>query len=197
MTRIRRASSEEGFTLIEALLVLEIIAILTAIAVPQILGAREKAKASTAMTNADAIRRASERYALDVGFYPPDVTRGWDPGFMQPLPFNPDTGDTTIPECSNCPPDWVAIVQERWKGPYLSKWPTSTPWGGKYDYNNWPLGATRYGYSVPPGIYAGVERDYQNEKGISAIGERFLLDRGLDFDGYRNGESQLRLVSLE
>ncbi len=185
-----------GFTLVELLVVLMIIGILLAIAVPSYLTFREKAKANTAMTTAEAIRKAAARYALDVGFYPPDVGRGWDPGLAQPLPVNPDTGATDVPVCPQCPANWVQIVQQRWKGPYLTKWPKLTPWGGKYDYNYWPDGAARYGVSVPPGLYVGLQRDYAENSAVSRAGEEFLLQQKLDFDGSVNGESQLRVIPL-
>ena len=194
LRKLTSRQHESGFTLIELLIVIQLVAILAAIAVPSFLQTREKAKATSAITNAELIRRAAARYAVDVGFYPPDVGRGWDPGFMQPLPRNHDTGDETVPLCPMCPPNWVEVVRERWNGPYLTAWPRFTPWGGKYDYNHWPTGVNRYGFDIPPGIYAGIQRDYADQNGMTQAAEDYLLDKGLDFDAVKNGESQLRLL---
>ena len=72
-----------------------------------------------------------------MGFYPPDVNRGWDPGLSSTTPSNPDNHGTSGADCSHCPEDWEDIVAAQWQGPYIKNWPQLTPWGGKYDYNYW------------------------------------------------------------
>lgn len=193
---IGRSRRESGFTLIELLVVISIIGLLSSIIFASLRGAREKAKAAHVMSTAYALKQASELYYSQMGFYPPDVGRGWDPGFIKPLPWNPDTGATAIPACAYCPPNWDSIVQARWDGPYLPQWPQTTPWNGKYDFNYWPVGAERYGCSVPPGAYIGVQRDYADENPISAAAEQTMLDLHADFDGCLNGESQVILFRL-
>lgn len=188
--------NKTGFTLIELLVVISIISLLFSMVFVGLRTAREKGKVGSVVSNADALRKATELYCHDMGFYPPDLGRGWDPGFLKPLPWNPDTGATTIPSCDHCPTNWDQIVQERWDGPYLNLWPYFTPWKGKYDYNYWPTGATRYGCSIPSGIYIGIQRDYADENPISSTAEQIMIDRGIDFDGCLNGETQLVLVPL-
>jgi len=136
---------QKGFTLIELLVVIAIIGLLSSIVLVSLKNVKEKGKTAQAGSVARMLVLATEFYYDDMGFYPPDVLRGWDPGFMQPLPYNPDTGASDIPACSHCPPNWNDIVQVKWNGPYLNVWPQFTPWGGKYDYNYWGSGATRYG----------------------------------------------------
>ncbi|MBI3420876.1 MAG: prepilin-type N-terminal cleavage/methylation domain-containing protein [Candidatus Sungbacteria bacterium] len=182
-----------GFTLIELLVVISIIGLLASIVLASLNSAREKGKAAQAMSNAGAFKRAIEFYNDQMGFYPPDMGRGWDPGFMKPLPWNPDTGATSIPSCGHCPAGWDTLVQQMWSGPYLQSWPSVTPWNGKYDYNHWPSGSSRYGCNIPAGVYIGIQRDYADINPISPVAEQLMLDQGIDGDGCLNGEAQVAL----
>jgi len=64
---LRRRS--KGFTLIELMIVVAIIAILAAIAIPQYKKFQLKAKTSEAKTNLDAIRTCEEAYAAENDYY--------------------------------------------------------------------------------------------------------------------------------
>lgn len=185
-----------GFTLIELLVVISIIGLLASVVMTSLNGTREKGRVAQAVSNADALRKAVELYSFQMDFYPPDVGRGWDPGLVRTLPWNPDTGATTIPACGHCPAGWDTLVQARWNGPYVGAWPQVTPWGGKYDYNYWPTGTVRYGCTIAPGVYIGIQRDYADQNPITAAGEQAMLDRGLDADGCLNGEAQMVLFKL-
>ncbi len=66
----------KGFTLIELMIVVAIIAILAAIAIPQYKKFQLKAKTSEAKTNLGAIRTAEEAYAAENDVY---VFCGWTP----------------------------------------------------------------------------------------------------------------------
>jgi len=187
---------KKGFTLVEILVVIAIIGLLSSIALVTLNRAREKAKVAQAGSISRILAMATEFYYDDVGFYPPDVNRGWDPGFMQPLPYNPDTGQSTVPSCTHCPPDWVNLVQANWRGPYLNTWPQFTPWKGKYDYNYWEAGAIRYGCVLLPGIYMGVQGDYNNQNIIPAYAEQLMINQRYDIDDCINGESQMILIKL-
>jgi prepilin-type N-terminal cleavage/methylation domain-containing protein len=187
---------KKGFTLVEVLIVISIIGLLSAIAMVSIRTAKEKSKVAQAGAIARNIRLATEFYYDDMGFYPPDVNRGWDPGFMQALPRNPDTGDTTLPSCDHCPPNWNIVAQAKWRGPYLRSWPNLTPWNGKYDYNYWDSIYIRYGCIVPAGIYIGVQGDYSDNNTIPSYAEQSMLNQKYDSDGCLNGESQMLLMPL-
>lgn len=156
-------------------------------------------EAYPAISTASQMIDAVNAYKRDVGFYPLDVSRGNDPGLANQFPVNPETGELLSPAGSRCNPgNWHDVVQRTWKGPYMTAWPEQTPWGGEYDFNLWPDGASRYGQSVPPGIYLGIQRSRSDapETAIPADVEADLVARGIDADGGVNGESQLFLSSI-
>lgn len=63
--------NHEGFTLIELLIVVAIIGILAAIAVPNFLNAQVRAKVSRSVSDMKAIQTALEMYRLDHNDFPP------------------------------------------------------------------------------------------------------------------------------
>jgi general secretion pathway protein G len=67
--RIVDRSRQDGFTLIEMLVVMAVIAILLAIAVPAMLGQRERAKDAAASANVRQAIAAVEAYHQDHGTY--------------------------------------------------------------------------------------------------------------------------------
>jgi general secretion pathway protein G len=196
----KSAKQKQAFTLIELLVVISILGLLASLILVSFNSTREKAKRTVALSNQRQLQKAMELYYNDMGFYPPDVNRGWDPGISKPLPYNADLGNNCAtnsadcPVCSNCPSDWVAQVQARWHGPYTASWPNTAPWGGKYDYNNWTATTTRYGCDVPPGIYIGTQRNYDDSNIMPLASEQWFLDSHMDADTCLNGESQLMLV---
>lgn len=95
-----------GFTLIELLIVVAIIGILAAIAVPNFLNAQTRAKVSRAVSDIRNLDLAIRSYMMDNNFYP--VRSGWMDERYIPLttpisymgsvpldPFNPDPLNTT------------------------------------------------------------------------------------------------------
>ncbi len=156
--------SKDGFTLIELLVVIAIIGILAAIIAPNAFNAIEKAKISKAISDLHTLKTASLMYYSDIGFWPPDVDRGIDPGFTHPYPWDPSTGNEnpSLANPNTIPNDWEDVIDEKWDGPYIEKWPLTHPWGKTfsgppsgevYDYENWPNGgpgnaSSYYGIAV-------------------------------------------------
>jgi type IV pilus assembly protein PilA len=90
--RVRSLQSEYGFTLIELMVVVLIIAILSAIALPAFLGQRAKAQDGAAKSDARTIVSAMEACYNEVDRYDPcpdapsGVTIGPDPGQVEITP---------------------------------------------------------------------------------------------------------------
>ena len=66
----RRRNTEEGFTLIEIMVVILILGLLATIVVQSLRGATDKAKRTKAMADLHELQTALDRYYLDSGFYP-------------------------------------------------------------------------------------------------------------------------------
>jgi general secretion pathway protein G len=64
------AVRRRGFTLIELMIVIVVIAILALIVIPQVAGAGRKAKESTLKTNLQILRGAIAQFQGDTGYYP-------------------------------------------------------------------------------------------------------------------------------
>jgi general secretion pathway protein G len=105
-----RRQCEGGFTLLELLVVLGIIALLATVAAPQVLQYLGKARTETAKAQIAAISTALELYALDNGGFPAQ--------------------QTGLSALVKAPPGAVA-----WKGPYLKRAEGLVdPWGRPYGY---------------------------------------------------------------
>lgn len=196
---------KRGFTIIELLVVIAIMGILASIVLSNLRGVRVAAEVVEAVATQRQLHNAAELYFLDMGFYPPDVNRGWDPGFTQSLPWNADEAAGSPPpspynvpgtNCGHCPANWQGIVAANWKGPYFADWPRFSPWEGKYDYNYWASGATRGGCVLPPGIYVGVQGNYSNNNTLPAEAEQRMISQNIEAEACFNGESQLLLWPL-
>ena len=67
---------ESGFTLIELLIVVAIIGIIAAIAIPNLLNAIDRSKQKRSMADIRSIGTACEEYSIDNNFYPVQTTQG-------------------------------------------------------------------------------------------------------------------------
>ncbi len=99
-------SMHRAFTLIELLIVVAIIAILAAIAVPNFLEAQTRAKISRAQADQRSVATALEAYAVDHNMYPPyDNPRDYALGFGEPVVFIPTSITTPIAYMTSLPLD--------------------------------------------------------------------------------------------
>lgn len=92
-----------GFTLIELLIVVAIIGLLSAIAVPSLLNAVDRGKQSGTVADMRAIATALERYAVDNNGYPTDADLGalaasLEPGYITLMPRADDWGNGYVYE---------------------------------------------------------------------------------------------------
>ncbi|MEQ1698416.1 MAG: type II secretion system major pseudopilin GspG [Hyphomicrobiaceae bacterium] len=108
--RLGAATADAGFTLLELLVVLGIIALLATVAAPQVLQYLGKARTETAKAQVSAISTALELYALDNGGFPA-----------------PASGLSALVKAPLGAPGW--------KGPYLKRAEGLVdPWGHPYQY---------------------------------------------------------------
>lgn len=70
----KKIRDEKGFTLIELIVVITILGFLAMVAVPRVIGVVEKAKQNSSDANLSIIQNAVERYYVEVGKYPNDLS---------------------------------------------------------------------------------------------------------------------------
>ncbi|MBM7557955.1 type IV pilin protein [Halanaerobacter jeridensis] len=68
-----KLNGEQGFTLIELMIVIAIIGILAAVAIPQLTGVRGKANVSAVQSEFKSIQTSMEMYYIDNGSYATDL----------------------------------------------------------------------------------------------------------------------------
>lgn len=107
----RRASDEDGFTLLEILVVLVIIGLLAGVVAPKFFNQVGKSEVRVAKTQLDALGKALDQYRLDTGRYP-STAQG-------------------LPALTQRPDD-----EPKWAGPYLTKEAPADPWGRPYSYRS-------------------------------------------------------------
>ena len=128
-----------GFTLIEVLLVLVILATLAAIVVPKFAGRSEQAKITAAQTQIANFETALDAFEVDNAYYP--------------------KGDDGLQLLVEEPKD-----AKNWRGPYLKKGIPLDPWDNAYIYEC-PGKNNENGYdlmSMGPDGRRGTEDDITN-----------------------------------
>ena len=107
-------SRQDGFTLLEVMVVVVILGILAALVVPKIISRPDEARVIAAKQDIASLTQALKLYRLDNQRYP-TTEQG-----LQALVARPTTGPV--------PPNWKA-------GGYLERLPKD-PWGNPYPYLN-------------------------------------------------------------
>ena len=111
---VKRRRNRKGFTLLEILLVVGLLALLAAFAIPNLVGQAEKAKlkmAESAIGSAGPIASQIRMYKFNVGSYPEELK------FLVEKPSDDD-------------------IAEKWEGPYIED-PKGLkdPWSNDYQYD--------------------------------------------------------------
>jgi len=110
MAQFRRRKGERGYTLLEVLIVLTIIALVAALVGPRLIAQLDRSKVKTAEVQLRSLMSAMETMRLDLGRYP-----------------NADEGLKLLVEPPSDP-------GEAWQGPYLETTLPKDPWGHDYAY---------------------------------------------------------------
>jgi general secretion pathway protein G len=122
----RRATiGRAGFTLLEIIVVIIVLAMLAGLVAPQIFNRLTEARATTARTQITLLETALDNYRLDNGAYP-TTEQG-----LQALRDKPAR----------------APVPANWRGPYLRKSVPNDPWGRAYLYQS-PAPGNPAGYQI-------------------------------------------------
>jgi general secretion pathway protein G len=109
-----RRYNQDGFTLIEIMVVILILGLLATIVVQSLRGAADKAKTTKAQADLAEIKTALDRYYLDNGFYP-----------------TTDQGLTALVS----PPSSGRVPANYESGGYIERLPTD-PWGNQYFFQS-------------------------------------------------------------
>lgn len=134
----RSHGNQHGFTLIELMIVVAIIGILAAIAIPQMASFREKAKISTALSDLKNIVAAINMLEEDTYLWPGGRSPGDPAG-------GPEFADLTANDIGIFNNNGTVFSGGDWNGPYLSTSlldkstgkfldPWGTPYFMDYDY---------------------------------------------------------------
>lgn len=166
--------ARRAFTLLELLVVVAIVAILAAVAVPNFMEASVRAEAGRVTADMRTMATAIEAYRVDHGMYPLGGVLNADGSMQNPhcMPAGPPAHKFLF-EGLTTPVAYLTVIpvdpfMDRQAAP-VAGW---EPWWNRYFYTNLPMFETVMGPSPPPVIGEMVER----------YGEWILASAGPDLD---------------
>lgn len=115
----RRRYASQGYSLLEILVVLAIIAVLATLVGPRLFSQLDKSKIVTARAQIQTLATALDSLMLDMGRYP---TANEGIGLLMSAPVEQSQ-------------------QKLWRGPYLNNAVPADPWGNAYVYQAPPPGS--------------------------------------------------------
>ena len=95
MATLRAPVFGKGFTLIELMVVLSIIALLLSLAVPRYFHSVSKAREATLRQDLDTMRDAIDKFHGDNGHYPASLQELVSRKYLRTIPPDPITGDAS------------------------------------------------------------------------------------------------------
>ncbi|MBT9492833.1 MAG: prepilin-type N-terminal cleavage/methylation domain-containing protein [Paucibacter sp.] len=105
------AAKSKGFTLIELIVVMAIVALLASIAAPRYFNSLQKSKETALRTSLSVMRDALDQFAADKGRYPDSLEELATARYIREIPEDPLTGSREAWVVLAPPPDAVATGQ--------------------------------------------------------------------------------------
>ena len=103
MEKRGHSTGQSGFSLLELLVVMTIIGILAAIAVPALRDSPQRAREATLKEDLFTLRSVIDQYHGDKGAYPPDLATLVSAGYIRKIPVDPMTKSADT---------WVIVMEE-------------------------------------------------------------------------------------
>jgi len=103
MKTFRRRRNEQGFTLLELIIVVAIIGILATIAMPKLMHTPDKAKEAVLRTDLRTLRDVIDQYYADKGKYPESLDVLVEDQYIRSVPIDPMTKSADT---------WVTVLEE-------------------------------------------------------------------------------------
>ena len=87
----RKPNAAAGFTLLELLVVMTIIGILAAVAIPALRDSPQRAREAALKEDLFTMRSTIDQFHGDKGYYPPDLATLVSDGYLRQIPLDPMT----------------------------------------------------------------------------------------------------------